>query len=201
MTEQEVQEALQFMEHMGPGAVGPPRDWKGWRKRDPAADNGILAGDVLSWYRGSVVSMDWEARKQRSDQEWEIAKSKAMAVIARRQGLSSWEAVQMEWGQRKAAGVLGEETRVQLQLLLASYAEPESDTTGEESGDTDEEEGGCAHSSAYITRSRCEQPVPSKLVSGDSGAGSGGECDGWVFDEDGGYGQDEAYELFQRAVE
>ena len=53
-----------------------------------------------------------------------------MAVIARRQGLSSWEAVQMEWGQRKAAGVLGEETRVQLQLLLASYAEPESDTTG-----------------------------------------------------------------------
>ena len=70
-----------------------------------------------------------------------------------------------------------------------------------ESGGTDEEEGGCAHSSAYITRSRCEQPVPSKLVSGDSGAGSGGECDGWVFDEDGGYGQDEAYELFQWAVE
>ena len=92
----------------------------------------------------------------------------------------------MEWGQRKAAGVLGEETRVQLQLLLASYAEPESDTTGEESGDTEEEEGGCAHSSAYITRSRCEQPVPSKLVSDDSDAGSGSDCDGWVFDDDGG---------------
>ena len=132
-----------------------------------------------------------------------MAKSKAMAVIARRQGLPCWEAVQMEWGHRKAAGVLGGETRVQLQLLLASYAEPESDTTGEESGDTDEEEGGCAHSSAYITRSRCEQPVPSKLISGDSGAGSGSgsECDGWVFDDDGGYGQDEAYELFQWAVE
>ena len=83
--------------------------------------------------------------------------------------------------------------KVQLRELLVSYATPESDTTGEESGDTDEEEGGCAHSSAYITRSRCEQPVPSKLVSGDSGAGSGGEYDGWVFDEDGGYGQDEAY--------
>ena len=39
------------------------------------------------------------------------------------------------------------------------------------------------------------------MVSGDSGAGSGGEYDGWVFDEDGGYGQDEAYELFQWAVE
>ena len=124
-----------------------------------------------------------------------------MAVLARRQGLPCWEAVQMEWGQRKAAGVLGDETRVQLQLLLASYAEAESDTTAEESGDTDEEEGGCAHSSAYITRSRCEQPVPSKLVSDDSGAGSGSDCDGWVFDEDGGYGQDEAFELFQWAVE
>ena len=89
----------------------------------------------------------------------------------------------------------------QLQLLLASYAEPESDTTGEESGGTDEEEGGCAHSSAYITRSRSKQPVPSKLVSDDSDAGSGSDCDGWVFDEDGGYGQDEAYELFQWAVE
>ena len=66
-----------------------------------------------------------------------------MAVLARRQGLPCWEAVQMAWGHRKAAGVLGEETRVQLQLLLASYAEPESDTTGEESGDTEEEEGGC----------------------------------------------------------
>ena len=150
------------------------------------------------------MSMGWEARKQRSDLEWSIAKSKAMAVLARRQGLPSWEAVQMEWGQRKAAGVLGGETRVQLQLLLASYAEPESDTAGEESGDTEEEEeeeGGCAHSSAYITRSRCEQPVPSKLVSDDSDAGSGSDCDGWVFDDDGGYGQDEAYELFQWAVE
>ena len=81
---------------------------------------------------------------------------------------------------RKAARVLGGEPKVQLQLLLAGYAEPESDTTGEESGGTAEEEGGCAHSSAYITRSRCEQPVPFKLVSGDSGAGSGSgsECDG-----------------------
>ena len=58
-----------------------------------------------------------------------------------------------------------------------------------------------AHSSAYITRSRCEQPVPSKLVSDDSDAGSGSDCDGWVFDDDGGYDQDEAYELFQWAVE
>ena len=127
-----------------------------------------------------------------------------MAVLARRQGLPCREAVQVAaWGRRKAAGVLGGDTRVQLQLLLASYAESESDTTGEESGGTDEEEGGCAHSSAFITRSRCEQPVPSKLVSGDSGAGSGSgsECDGWVFDDDGGYGQDEAYELFQWAVE
>ena len=66
---------------------------------------------------------------------------------------------------------------MELQLLLASYTEPESDTTGEESGDTpaDGEEGGCAHSSAYIKRSRCEQPVPSKLVSDDSDAGSGSE--------------------------
>ena len=39
------------------------------------------------------------------------------------------------------------------------------------------------------------------LVSDDSGAGSGSDCDGWVFDEDGGYDLDEAYELFQWAVE
>ena len=37
----------------------------------------------------------WEARKQKSDLEWEIAESKAMAVLARRQGLPCWEAVQM----------------------------------------------------------------------------------------------------------
>ena len=69
---------------MGPVAEGPPRNWKGQRKRDPAADNGILAGDVLSWYRGAVMFMGWEARKQRSDLEWEIAKSKAMDILARR---------------------------------------------------------------------------------------------------------------------
>ena len=56
-------------------------------------------------------------------------------------------------------------------------------------------------SSAYITRSRSAQPIPSELVSDDSGAGSGSDCDGWVFDDDGGYDQDEAYELFQWAVE
>ena len=138
------------------------------------------------------MCMVWEARKQQSDREWEMARSKAMEGLARRQGLPCWEAVQMEMGQREAARILGREEKVQLRELLTSYATPESDTTSEESGDTDEEEGGCAHSSAYTTRSRCEQPVPFKLVSGDSGAGSGGECDaGWVFDDDGGYGQDE----------
>ena len=86
-------------------------------------------------------------------------------------------------------------------MLLASYAEAESDTTAEESGDTDEEEGSCSHSSAFLARSRSAQPVPSELASDDSGAGSGSDCDGWVFDEDGGYGQDEAYELFRWAVE
>ena len=106
----------------------------------------------------------------------------------------------MEWGHQKAARVLGKETRVQLQLLLASYAEAESDTTAEESGDTDDVDG-CSHSSAYITRSRSAQPVPSELASDDSSAGSGSDCDGWVFDDDGGYGQDEAHELFQWAVE
>ena len=191
---------MQLTEHMGPMAEGPPRNWKGQRKRDPAADNGILAGDVLSWYRGSVMFMGWEARKQKSDLEWEIAESKAMAVLARRQGLPCWEAVQMGWGHLKAARVLAKETRVQLRLLLASYAEAESDTTAEESGDTDDE-GGCSNSSAYITRSRSAQPIPSELVSDDSGAGSGSDCDGRVFDDDGGYGQDEAYELFQWAVE
>ena len=60
---------------------------------------------------------------------------------------------------------------------------------------------GCAHSSAFITRSRSKQPVPSELVSDDSDAGSGSDCHGWVFDDDGGYDQDEAYELFQWAVE
>ena len=40
-----------------------------------------------------------------------------------------------------------------------------------------------------------------KLISDDSDAGSGSDCDGWVFDDDGGYNQDEAYELFQWAVE
>ena len=123
-----------------------------------------------------------------------------MAVLARRQGLPCWEAVQMAWGHRKAAGVLGGETRVQLQLLLASYAEPGSDTTAEESGDTDDE-GGCSHSSAFLVRSRSAQPVLSKSVSDGSDTGSGSDCDGWVFDEDGGYGQDEAYELFRWAVE
>ena len=47
--------------------------------------------------------------------------------------------------------------------------------------------------------------VAAELVSGDSDAGSGSDCDGWVFDDDGGYEQDEAYdkfnELFQWAVE
>ena len=186
---------------MGPGAEGPPRGWKNQRKRDPAADNGILAGDLLSWYRGSVLFMGWEARKQQSDLEWEIAESKAMDVLQRRQGLPCWEAVQMEWGHHKAARVLGKETRIQLQLLLASYAEAESDTTAEESGDTDEEEGSCSHSSAFLARSRSAQPVPSKSVSDGSDTGSGSDCDGWVFDEDGGYGQDEAYELFRWAVE
>ncbi len=47
----------------------------------------------------------------------------------------------MGWGHQKAARVLGKETRVQLQLLLASYAEAETDTTAEESGGTEEEEG------------------------------------------------------------
>ena len=42
---------------------------------------------------------------------------------------------------------------------------------------------------------------PSKSVSDGSGAGSGSDCDGWVFDDDGGYDLDEAYELFQWAVE
>ena len=70
-------------------------------------------------------------------------------------------------------------------------AEAESDTTAEESGDTDDEDG-CSHSSAYITRSRSAQPIPSELASDDSGAGSGSDCDGRVFDEDGGYDQDEA---------
>ena len=145
--------------------------------------------------------MGWEARKQKSDLEWEIAENKAMAVLARRQGLPCWEAVQMQMGRREAARILGREAKVQLRELLVSYATPESDTTGEESGGSDEEEGGCAHSSAFITRSRCKQPVPSKLVSDDSDAGSGSDCDGWVFDDDGGYDQDEAYELFQWAVE
>ena len=75
-------------------------------------------------------------------------------------------------------------------------------STAEESGDTDEEaEGSCSHSSAFLARSRSAQPVPSKSVSDGSDTGSGSDCDGWVFDEDGGYGQDEAYELFQWAVE
>ena len=73
----------------------PPSELTGG-SRDPAADNGILAGDVLSWYRGSVMFMGWEARKQKSDLEWEIAESKAMAVLARRQGLPCWEAVQID---------------------------------------------------------------------------------------------------------
>ena len=108
----------------------------------------------------------------------------------------------MQMDRREAARILGRETRVQLRELLVSYATPESDTTGEESGGSDgEEEGGCTHSSAFITRSRSKQPVPSKLVSDDSDAGSGSDCDGRVFDDDGGYGQDEAYELFQWAVE
>ena len=124
-----------------------------------------------------------------------------MEVLARRQGLPCWEAVQVEMGQRGAARILGREEKVQLRELLASYAAPESDTTSEESGDTDEEEGGCAHSSAFFTRSRSKQPVPSELASDDSGAGSGSDCDGWVFDEDGGYGQDEAFGLFKWAVE
>ena len=162
---QEEEETLRLIAHMGPIAKGPPRNWKGQRKRDPAADNGILAGDVLSWYRGSVMFMGWEARKQKSDLEWEIAESKAMAVLARRQGLPCWEAVQMQMDRREAARILGRETRVQLRELLVSYATPESDTTGEESGGSDGEEGGCAHSSAFITRSRSKQPVPSELVS------------------------------------
>ena len=46
-----------------------------------------------------------------------------------------------------------------------------------------------------------KQPPPPSWVSNGSGAGYGSDCDGWVFNEDGGDGQDEAYELFEWAVE
>ena len=68
----------------------------------------------------------------------------------------------MQMDRREAARILGRETRVQLRELLVSYATPESDTTGEESGGSDGEEGGCAHSSAFITRSRSKQQLTSQ---------------------------------------